>query len=91
MVARLVRDQEVVGSSPVASTKNTAYPYGYAVFLLSATARGKLRIIVGSRDERETAKIEISSIAGERGSSAEGVPFMGNGRYPSSALNKNAE
>ena len=39
MVARLVRDQEVVGSSPVASTKNTAYPKWFAVFLLSATAR----------------------------------------------------
>lgn len=33
MVARLVRDQKVVGSSPVTSTINTAKPVGFAVFI----------------------------------------------------------
>ncbi len=32
MVARLVRDQEVVGSSPVASTKNRRTPQGVRLF-----------------------------------------------------------
>ena len=32
LVARSVRDAEVVGSIPVASTKNTVKPYGCTVF-----------------------------------------------------------
>ena len=31
------------GASPVASTKNTAYPFGYAVFLYSAILFSELR------------------------------------------------
>ena len=42
------------GASPVASTKNTAYPFGYAVFLLSATDRGN-RVLswVHARSDRK--------------------------------------
>ena len=58
MVARLVRDQKVVGSSPVASTKNTAYPIGYAVFFAFGNGSKKPRITVGSRDERETKTLK---------------------------------
>ena len=37
MVARLVRDQEAVGSSPVTSTKNAEKPFWYLrIFLLKA-------------------------------------------------------
>ncbi len=40
LVARSVRDAEVVGSNPVASTKNTAHPCGCAVFFVNADCDG---------------------------------------------------
>ena len=40
MVARLVRDQEVVGSNPVASTKITVSPKVARLFLFSEHATG---------------------------------------------------
>ena len=46
MVARLVRDQEAVGSSPVTSTKKTEIPKGVSVFLLQKAGLERL----GSRN-----------------------------------------
>ena len=44
LVARSVRDAEVVGSIPVASTKNTVKPCGYAVFFCFYVLRRGSRV-----------------------------------------------
>ena len=49
LVARMVRDHEVVGSNPVASTKNTVKPCGCTVFFVFCDDCEKARITVGSR------------------------------------------
>ena len=46
------------GASPVASTKNTAYPIGYAIFFAFGNGSKKPRITVGSCDERETKTLK---------------------------------
>ncbi len=52
LVARSVRDAEVVGSIPVASTKNTVQPCGCTVFFVFCDGCEKPRITVGSREKR---------------------------------------
>ena len=44
MVARLVRDQKVVGSSPVASTKNNGKPTGCPLFFIVSALQRDLRV-----------------------------------------------
>ena len=59
LVARSVRDAEVVGSIPVASTKNTVKPCGCTVFFVFCDSCEKSRITVGSRDERPNVAINL--------------------------------
>ena len=66
MVARLVRDQEVVGSSPVASTKKYGIPKRVRRIFIFGNGSRKARIIVGSREEREKERFKISTKVVER-------------------------
>ena len=47
LVARSVRDAEVVGSIPVASTKNTVQPQGFTVFFLSSAMVAIIHVLPG--------------------------------------------
>ena len=83
MVARLVRDQKVVGSSPVASTKKYSTSLMCCIFLLfRRRVSRKPRITVGSREERPQTVVGNSTKIDGATTPCREFSLARNGRYP---------